>query len=85
VDTAIAGIADNPNSTLSFFERTEAFARRQEAWDTFKPHSITTSKGDAHLPDVIQNGVNFKIYHNDYSNAVAYHLPLNPSQDLNGM
>jgi hypothetical protein len=37
IDTAIAGVADNPNSPLCLLERRNALARRQQAWDTFQP------------------------------------------------
>jgi len=37
IDTAVVGVLDNSNSPLSLLERRDALARRQEAWDTFRP------------------------------------------------
>jgi hypothetical protein len=44
IDTALAGVVDNPNSPLSLLERRDALARRQEAWDTVQPQRIVGSE-----------------------------------------
>ena len=43
INTAVAGVMDNPNSRLSLIERKEALARRREAWDTLQPQRTTTT------------------------------------------
>ena len=50
IDTTIAGVVDNPNSTLSLLARRSALAHRQVAWDTCQPQNATSFKklkGDA--------------------------------------
>jgi hypothetical protein len=42
IDTAVAGVMDNPRSTLSLRARRNALAQRQEAWDTCQPRSTTS-------------------------------------------
>lgn len=42
IDTAVAGVVDNPNSPLSLLERKDALARRQQAWDTLQPQRTTS-------------------------------------------
>ncbi|KAM6494493.1 hypothetical protein JOM56_010854 [Amanita muscaria] len=42
IDTAVAGVVDNPNSPLSLLERKDALARRQHAWDTLQPQRTTS-------------------------------------------
>ena len=37
IDTAVAGVVDNPSSTLSLDARRRALVRRQVAWDTCEP------------------------------------------------
>ena len=44
IDTAVAGVVDNPSSTLSLLARRSALARRQVAWDTFQPQNTTSFK-----------------------------------------
>ena len=44
IDTAIAGVEDNSNSTLLLLARRSALARRQLAWDTFQPQNTTSFK-----------------------------------------
>jgi hypothetical protein len=39
IDIAIAGVMDNPKSSMSLRERREALVRRQKAWDTCQPQS----------------------------------------------
>ena len=48
IDTAIAGVVDNPSSTLSLDARRRALARRQVAWDTCQPQKTISEsmKGD---------------------------------------
>jgi hypothetical protein len=46
IDTAVAGVVDNPSSSLSLRERREALARRQDAWDNCQPRSTSTSEVD---------------------------------------
>jgi hypothetical protein len=52
IDTAIAGVVDNPNSPFSLLERRDALARRQEAWDTFQPQRIVELDDNLKLLDV---------------------------------
>jgi hypothetical protein len=47
IDTAIAGVMDNPDSPLSLIERREALARRQKAWDALQPQRRMTTKLEA--------------------------------------
>jgi hypothetical protein len=54
IDTAVAGVVDNPNSTLSLLERRDAFARRQKAWDTCQPQRTTSAT--KLFPDEVSNG-----------------------------
>lgn len=84
IDTAIAGVVDSPNTSLSLSERRDALACRQEAWDTFKPRYTTTSKT---RPDIIQNGIYFKLYHHNlnFPNSVAYCSPPQLNQKLDEM
>ena len=42
IDTAVAGVVDNPDSTLSLLARRSALARRQVAWDTCQPQNTTS-------------------------------------------
>jgi F-box domain len=79
IDTVVAGVVDNPNSTLSLSERRAALARRQKAWDTGTPQCITTGK-NSDLPDVNQSGLYFKLF----QNHVAYRLPPPPNQAWDG-
>ena len=44
IDTAVAGVVDNPSSTLSLLARRRALARRQVAWDTCQPQNTTSFK-----------------------------------------
>ena len=39
IDTAVAGVVDNPSSTLSLDARRRALVRRQVAWDTCEPQN----------------------------------------------
>ncbi len=48
IDTAVAGVLDNPNLSLSLLERRDALARRQEAWDTFRPQRTATRTSQVH-------------------------------------
>jgi hypothetical protein len=47
IDTAVAGVVDNPNSTLTLLARRSALARRQVAWDTCQPQNKTSFKESA--------------------------------------
>jgi hypothetical protein len=78
IDTALAGVVDNYNTTLSLFERKRALRLRQEAWDSCKPQFTSTSK-TSHFPDLIQDGIYFKL-HPDSRNCVGYCLPPLPGQ-----
>lgn len=42
IDTAIAGVVDNPSSTLSLLARRRALAQRQVTWDTCQPQKTTS-------------------------------------------
>jgi hypothetical protein len=77
IETAIAGVVDNADSTLCLSERREAFALRQVAWDTCNPqYSAETSTGSYDiLPEFIQCGVYFKLKHSYFPSRVAYHSP----------
>ena len=48
IDTAAAGVVDNPRSTLSLVARRRALTRRQTAWDTCQPQNTISEsiKGD---------------------------------------
>ena len=50
IDTAVVGVLDNFNSSLSLLERRDALARRQEAWDTFRPQrtAVRQTRYDSH-------------------------------------
>jgi hypothetical protein len=86
ISTALAGVMDNPSATLPFPERRRALARRQEAWDNYKPQFTTTSKvpTTSSFPDFIQEGVYFKLHHPDFHNLVGYCFPPQPEQSFNG-
>lgn len=84
METVIMGVMDNPRSSLSLCERRVALARRQQAWDTLKPQITTTSTGGDHLPDIVHNGIHFKLFHRDFPNAVGYRLPQKPGDKLSG-
>jgi len=86
IATAIAGVVDNPSATLSFPERRRALARRQEAWDNYKPQFIATSKvPQSRFPDFIQEGVYFKLHHPDFHNLLGYCFPPQPEQSFDGL
>jgi hypothetical protein len=80
IDTVVAGVVDNPNSDLSLSERRAALARRQKAWDTGTPQSITTSQSH-HLPQVNQNGIYFMLL----SNQIVYRSAPHPNQAWDGL
>ena len=54
IDTAIAGVEDNPNSTLSLLARRGALARRQLAWDTCQPQNTTVTSFKRGLKDFMR-------------------------------
>ena len=79
IDTALAGVVDNPHVKLSFLERRHALRLRQEAWNHWKPQfksAVQTSS----FPDLIQDGVYFKLDHPDFPNSVGYCIPPQPQQ-----
>jgi F-box-like len=82
-DIALAGVVDNPSATLSLSERRHALALRRQAWDSYKPQHITTSKAPC-VPDFIQNGVYFKRRHPDFQNCVGYRFPPQPGEGFDG-
>ena len=84
-DTALAGIVDNPNATLSLPERRHALALRQEAWNNYKPQHIETSNHESYFPNFIQNGIYFRLHHPDFYNSVAYRWPSRSKQSLEGL
>jgi hypothetical protein len=83
IASALSGVVDNPSAALSLPERRRALARRQDAWDNYKPQFTTTSKAPC-LPDFIQDGVYFKLHHPDFHNHVGYCFPPQPDQSFDG-
>jgi len=58
IDTAIAGVVDNPNSNLSLLARRRALAQRQVAWDTCQPQNTTSLKSRGYGDVAPQNDRN---------------------------
>lgn len=84
IDTALAGVVDNPNARLSLSGRRHALALRQQAWDCCKPQHITTSKSPC-FPDFIQCGVYFTLKHPEFENCVGYRFPPQPDEGFDGL
>ena len=81
IDTALAGVADNPYVKLSFLERKHALRLRQEAWNIRKPRFSGAVQMSC-IPDLIQDGVYFKLNHSDYPHSVGYCIPPQPQQEF---
>jgi hypothetical protein len=85
IDTALAGVVDNPHIKIFLPERRRALRLRQEAWNNFKPQFINTSDVTC-FPDLIQDGVYFKeyfkLYHPIFQNCVGYCSPPQPGQSF---
>ena len=79
VDTALAGVVDNPYITMSLLERKRALRLQQDAWNDWKPWIGDTFHTSC-IPDLIQDGVYFKLHHPDTRNCVGYCFPPQPGQ-----
>ena len=91
IDQAIAGVMDNPYSSLSLPDRRAALARRQEAWDTCRPQYMVSTKASQArwgIPDVIQSGIYFRIWvtspESDSRDSVLYRPAPQPNETFSG-
>ena len=89
ISVVAAGVIDNPKSTLSLPDRRDALTCRQEAWDTCKPQRTTTrclAQSFCLFALLRQNGIYFMLHHPhaDDRHSVAYCLPPQPNQHLDG-
>ena len=55
IDTAVAGVVDNPRSTLSLVARRRALARRQVAWDTCQPQNTVSESLKVPYRNIVPN------------------------------
>jgi hypothetical protein len=79
IDTALAGVVDNPYIKRSLLERRHALRLRQEAWNNWKPQFNGTVQMSC-FPDLIQDGVYFKLDHPDFPDSIGYCIPPQPQQ-----
>jgi hypothetical protein len=81
IDTALAGVVDNPTIKLSLPERQRALRLRQVAWDSCKPQFTNTSELSC-FPDLIQDGIYFMLHHPDFHDCIGYCSPPHPEQSV---